>query len=38
MNYQELGVIYKEFDSGKPNDAIVWNLLSLEMWARKWLN
>lgn len=37
LNRNELISIYKDFDSGSPNDALVWNLLSLEMWARKWM-
>jgi asparagine synthase (glutamine-hydrolysing) len=38
LNQDKLISVYKDFDSGSPNDALVWNLLSLEMWARKWLS
>jgi asparagine synthase (glutamine-hydrolysing) len=38
LNQDQLISVYKDFNSGSPNDALVWNLLSLEMWARKWLN
>jgi asparagine synthase (glutamine-hydrolysing) len=37
LNHDELVSIYKDFESGGSNDALVWNLLSLEMWARNWL-
>jgi asparagine synthase (glutamine-hydrolysing) len=37
LSPEMLGNIYKEFNLGRQNHSVVWNVYALEQWARTWL-